>query len=56
MVEILVYGVASAEKGASGRAFSRTTYMKHRAGMMQTWADYLDQLAKDGDVIQFKAA
>jgi len=30
--------------------------MKHRASMMQQWADYLDKLAVGGDVIQFKAA
>jgi len=30
--------------------------MKHRASMMQQWADYLDKLAAGGDVIQFKAA
>lgn len=32
------------------------TYLQHRATMMQTWADYLNKLAKGADVIQFKAA
>jgi hypothetical protein len=43
-------------KDANGRAYNRTTYMQHRANMMQQWADYLDRLATGGDVIQFKAA
>ena len=48
--------LAHAVKDANGRAYNRTQYMKHRAGMMQQWADYLDKLATGGDVIQFKAA
>ena len=48
--------LAHAVKDANGRAYNRTTYMKHRATMMQAWADYLDRTAKGADVIQFKAA
>lgn len=48
--------LAHAVKDANGRAYNRTQYMKHRAGMMQRWADYLDKLATGADVIQFKAA
>lgn len=48
--------LAHAVKDANGRAYNRTTYMQHRANMMQQWADYLDRLATGGDVIQFKAA
>ena len=48
--------LAHAVKDANGRAYNRTQYMKHRAAMMQQWADYLDKLAAGGDVIQFKAA
>jgi integrase len=47
--------LAHAVKDANGRAYNRTTYMKHRAGMMQTWADYLDKLAKGADVIPLRA-
>jgi integrase len=43
--------LAHAVKDANGRAYNRTTYMKHRTGMMQSWADYLDKLAKGADVI-----
>ena len=48
--------LAHAVKDANGRAYNRTQYLKHRAGMMQQWADYLDKLATGADVIQFKAA
>ena len=48
--------LAHAVKDANGRAYNRTQYLKHRTGMMQTWADYLDKLAAGADVIQFKAA
>ena len=48
--------LAHAVKDANGRAYNRTQYLKHRATMMQQWADYLDSLAKGADVIQFKSA
>lgn len=48
--------LAHAVKDANGRSYNRTTYLKHRATMMQQWADYLDKLATGADVIQFKAA
>ena len=48
--------LAHAVKDANGRAYNRTQYMKHRAKMMQQWADFLDKLARGADVIPFKAA
>ena len=48
--------LAHSVKDANGRSYNRTTYLQHRANMMQLWADYLDKLATGGDVIQFKAA
>lgn len=48
--------LAHAVKDANGRSYNRTTYLKHRAGMMEQWADYLDKLAAGGYVLQFKAA
>ena len=48
--------LAHAVKDANGRSYNRTTYLKHRATMMQQWADYLDKQAKGADVIPFKAA
>ena len=32
-----------------GRAYNRTQYIEQRRTMMQTWADYLDNLRKAGD-------
>ncbi len=48
--------LAHAVKDANGRAYNRAQYMKHRATMMQQWADYLDKLARGADVIPIKVA
>ena len=48
--------LAHAVKDANGRAYNRTRYLKHRANMMQKWADYLDKLATGADVISLRAA
>lgn len=47
--------LAHAVKDANGRAYNRTQYLKHRAAMMQGWADYLDQLRNGAEVIQLDA-
>ena len=46
--------LAHAVKDANGRAYNRTQYLKHRTGMMQVWADYLDKLAIGADVIELQ--
>lgn len=43
--------LAHAVKDANGRAYNRTQYVKHRADMMQRWADYLDKLAAADNVV-----
>ncbi len=48
--------LAHAVKDANGTSYNRTQYLKHRAAMMQQWADYLDKLAAGADVIHFKVA
>lgn len=48
--------LAHSVKDANGRAYNRTTYLKQRQEMMQTWADYLDKLAAGAEVIEFKRA
>jgi integrase len=48
--------LAHAVKDANGRAYNRTQYLKHRAEMMQRWADYLDQLATGADRIELRRA
>ena len=48
--------LAHTVKDSLGRAYNRTTYMNQRIAMMQTWADYLDQLAAGGAVVALKRA
>jgi integrase len=48
--------LAHAVKDANGRSYNRTQYVKKRFEQVQQWADYLDKLARGGDVIQYKAA
>jgi len=48
--------LAHAVKDANGRAYNRAQYMKHRADMMQRWADYLEKLARGADVLTIRAA
>jgi integrase len=51
---VIEANLAHAVKDANGRSYNRTQYMKQRFLMIQQWADYLDQLAEGGDVIQFR--
>lgn len=48
--------LAHSVKDANGRAYNRTQYLKHRANMMQQWADYLDMLASAENIVQLRAA
>ena len=48
--------LAHSVKDANGTSYNRTQYLKHRAAMMQQWADYLDKLATGADVIPLKVA
>lgn len=48
--------LAHTVKDSLGRAYNRTTYMKQRTAMMQTWADYLDTLAAAKPVAAGKPA
>ena len=48
--------LAHAVKDSNGRSYNRTHYLKQRFEQIQQWADYLDNLARGADVIQFKAA
>jgi len=44
------------KSGPLGSAYDRAEYMTQRRQMMQTWADYLDNLRAGADVIEFKRA
>ena len=46
--------LAHAVKDANGRAYNRTQYLKHRATMMQQWADYLDTLAANAGSVPLR--
>ena len=53
---VIEANLAHVSKDANGRSYNRTQYIKQRFDMVQRWADYLDKLARDVDVIPFKAA
>ena len=44
-VDWIEHQLAHSVKDANGRAYNRTKHLEQRRGMMQTWADYLDELA-----------
>lgn len=46
--EIIEHQLAHAVIDPLGRAYNRTTYLSERQKMMQLWADYLDNLKKEG--------
>lgn len=47
--------LAHKKSGPLGDAYDRAEYMEQRFEMMQTWADYLDQLRQGAQVIQLRA-
>ncbi len=42
--DLIEHQLAHAVKDPNGRAYNRTAFLPERKEMMQTWADYLDQL------------
>ena len=54
--EIIEHQLAHAVRDPLGRAYNRTTHLPERKAMMQSWADYLDQLKAGAMVIPFRAA
>lgn len=43
-VDLIEHQLAHAVKDPNGRAYNRTAFLPERRKMMQTWADYLDEL------------
>lgn len=43
-VDLIEHQLAHTVKDANGRAYNRTAHLQARVAMMQTWADYLDNL------------
>ena len=52
--EIVDLQLAHAKKSRVDAAYDRTTFIKERTKMMQDWANYLDEQASGGKVIQAK--
>ena len=54
--EVIEAQLAHGKSGPLGGAYDRAEYMGKRKALMQTWADYLDQLRAGAQVLKFKAA
>ena len=54
-VEPVEMQLGHAVRDPNGRAYNRTTYLEQRRGMLQRWADYLDEL-REGTVPLKQAA
>ncbi|MEZ5630823.1 MAG: integrase arm-type DNA-binding domain-containing protein [Burkholderiaceae bacterium] len=54
--EVIEAQLAHGKSGALGAAYDRTSYLKQRRDMMNTWANYLDKLRRGADVIQLRGA
>lgn len=50
-VRVIELQLAHLTRDANGQAYNRTSFLPERAVMMQTWADYCDQLREGGQVI-----
>jgi len=46
--------LAHEEQKATRRAYTRAEYWLERIAMMQTWADYLDELRQAGKIIRLR--
>ena len=53
---IIEHQLAHKVPDALGRAYNRTRFIEQRKKMMQTWADYLDELKAGAKVINYKNA
>jgi integrase len=52
--DFIEHQLAHAVRDPNGRAYNRTSHLAERHKMMQTWADYLDSLKNESNVIPFK--
>ena len=48
--------LAHQERDLTSAAYNHALYLKQRTIMMQTWADYLDELKAGAKVVPFKTA
>lgn len=54
--DIIEHQLAHAVRDPNGRAYNRTAHLPERRKMMQAWADYLDKLKADADILPFPLA
>jgi integrase len=52
--DYIEHQLAHAVKDANGTAYNRTAHLPERRRMMQEWADYLDNLRANGNVVAFR--
>lgn len=52
--DYIEHQLAHAVKDPNGRAYNRTAHLPERRKMMQSWADYLDQLRIDANVVPIR--
>lgn len=55
-VDYIEHQLAHAVRDPNGRAYNRTAHLPERHKMMQAWADYLDNLKNEGNVIPLRGA
>lgn len=53
---IIEHQLAHKVPDALGKAYNRTKFLEQRREMMQTWADYLDELKASAKIVPFKQA
>jgi integrase len=51
--DFIEHQLAHAVRDPNGRAYNRTAHLDDRRKMMQTWADYLDSLKGESNVVPF---
>ena len=52
--DFIEHQLAHAVRDPNGRAYNRTAHLPERRKMMQGWADYLDALRTDANVVPIK--
>ena len=52
--EVIEHQLAHAVPDALGRAYNRSRFLEERRRMLQSWADYCDELERGGQVIQLR--
>jgi integrase len=53
-VDLIKHQLAHAVRDANGRAYNQTAHLPARKEMMQRWADYLDKLRRDAEVVPLR--